>query len=42
MGLHFCQDLLFKMGSTLQVESSLNLGTVFYFSLDCPQGAAKQ
>ncbi|WP_421753351.1 ATP-binding protein [Croceimicrobium sp.] len=42
MGLHFCQDLLYKMGSTLQVESSLNLGTVFYFSLDCPQRAAKQ
>lgn len=33
-GLHLCQDLLFNMGSTLQVQSSERKGTVFYFKLD--------
>lgn len=33
-GLHLCQDLLFKMGSTLQVQSSDQKGAVFYFKLD--------
>lgn len=42
IGLSFCQDLLYKMGSTLKVESSTGEGTVFYFSLDSPQEARKQ
>lgn len=42
IGLSFCQDLLYKMGSTLKVESSQGEGTVFYFSLDSPREARKQ
>lgn len=33
-GLHLCQDLLFNMGTTLQVQSSERKGTIFYFKLD--------
>lgn len=33
MGLQICQDFLYSMGSTLQVRSSKDQGTVFYFKL---------
>lgn len=42
MGLSLCRDLLFQMGSTLQVESSLGEGSIFYFPLDSPQGSQEQ
>ena len=33
MGLQLCKDFLFNMGSTLQVKSSQDKGTIFYFKL---------
>lgn len=39
LGLSICRKLVEAMGSQLQVETSANLGTRFYFELDLPQAS---
>ncbi len=42
MGLNLCQDLLFNMGSTLQIQSSPEKGANFHFKLEIKSAAPEQ